>query len=471
MVMNDFLHEDFLLTTESSRRLFHDVAASLPIIDYHSHLSAEYISEDHRFSNLTQAWLQGDHYKWRAMRAHGVDEHFITGGASDFEKFQKWAETVPFTLRNPLFHWTHLELRRYFDIQDLLVPEKAQVIYEATREQLESAEFSFRGLLARMNVELVCTTDDPADDLRHHKKIQETAEAIQVLPTFRPDKLLKIQQARDFRKYVTALGHIAGLEINNYDQLLQALRRRADYFSGLGCLLSDHGLDRFDFLQPDQQKASSVFEKVMEGTEPEYAEAEIFHSTLLTDLCKMYYGQEWAQQFHVGALRNVNSRLFRHLGADIGCDTIGDHPVGESLAGFFSHLDAHDQLTRTILYNLNPKDNALFATMVANFNDGIVPGKMQYGAAWWFLDQKNGIERQLEDVSNYGLLPQFIGMLTDSRSVLSFPRHEYFRRILCDMIGRDIEQGLLPNDMTWMSQLVENVCYRNVKRYLKLGDN
>ena len=466
--MGQFLHQDFLLTTEASRRLFHEVATELPIIDYHTHLSPQQIAEDHQFAHLTEAWLEGDHYKWRAMRANGIDEYYITGAASEEEKFLKWAETVPHTLRNPLFHWTHLELRRYFGIGEWLNPDNAQMIYARANEQLRSSDRSYTRLLKKMKVELVCTTDDPTDDLMSHQIIQEKYDDLKVWPTFRPDRLFKIDQGEHFRQFIALLGQRTGREIDSYDLLLEAIGERVSYFASLGGRLSDHGLDQFEFVTPDPKTAATLFSRALQGDTIGSSEKTIFQSTLLVELGQLYHEVGWAQQFHIGALRNVNTRLYQQLGPDIGCDTIGDHAVGPSLARFLATLDHQGKLARTILYNLNPRDNALFATMAANFNDGTTPGKVQYGAAWWFLDQKRGIEAQLEDLSNFGLLPHFIGMLTDSRSVLSYPRHEYFRRILCDMIGRDMENGLLPADMDWMADLVRNVCYFNVKRYLGL---
>jgi len=463
--MKPFLSDDFLLQTATARTLYHEVAARQPIIDYHCHLSPEQIAEDRQFKNLTELWLNGDHYKWRAMRANGVHEHYITGAALDWEKFEKWAETVPYTLRNPLYHWTHLELRRYFGITELLNKDSARRIWEQCNLLLGTPEYSVRSLLRRMHVEVVCTTDDPADSLAAHQAIRASGFATKVLPTFRADKALGVENALTYNEYLDRLGTTAELEINSLADLYAALRQRHDFFAAQGCRLSDHGLEHLYAADYTDDEAAWIFAKVREGQALEEQEITKFKSAVLQFLAELDWEKGWTQQFHLGPLRNNSVRALRELGPDTGFDSIGDFSQGRAMARFLSRLDDAGKLTKTILYNLNPADNALFATMVGNFNDGSVAGKMQYGAGWWFLDQKDGIEQQLNTLSNMGLLSRFVGMLTDSRSFLSFPRHEYFRRILCNLLGNDVENGELPQDMALLRQLVRNVCYTNARDY------
>ncbi len=463
--MKNFLDQNFLLQTPTAERLYHEYAAGLPIIDYHNHLSPEEVATDHRFRNITEVWLYGDHYKWRAMRANGIDERYITGDAPDREKFRKWAETVPRTIRNPLYHWTHLELQRYFGISELLSGKNADAIYDATTEQLQQPDYSSLGLLRKMNVEVVCTTDHPTDTLRFHREHRTRAPSPLLLPTFRPDKFLTIG-ADDYLTYLRKLEEITGNEIRTFDQLLAALEERIDVFHELGCRLSDHGLSQ---LHPDVQTQVNL-DVVMENrrTKPNgnsAADYRQFQMTLLRELGKMYHARGWTMQLHLGAIRNNNIRLLTQVGADVGCDSIGDFPQAEGLANFLAVLDVQGKLPKTILYNLNPRDNELFATMAGNFNDGSVAGKIQWGSAWWFLDQKDGMEKQLDALSNMGLLSRFVGMLTDSRSFLSFPRHEYFRRILCNLLGNDVDQGLLPHDLELLGSTVQDICYRNAKSH------
>lgn len=464
--MKSFLHDSFFLDCATAERLYFEYAEPSPIIDYHNHLSPELIDKDHHFSDLTEAWLDGDHYKWRAMRANGVGESYITGDRSSGDKFQKWAETVPYTLRNPLYIWTHLELRRYFGINSLLDGKSAIGIFQETRERLQEPQFSTRGLLEQMNVKVLCTTDDPLDSLEHHRSIQQSGASLQVYPTFRPDRFLHPDTDTNYGSLVEKLSAVTSIDINSYQTFREALISRMRHFSSMGCRLADHGITRFRFSDFTYGQAEKVFGKVLSRQAVSADEGDLFRSALLFDLGQAYHAEGWVQQFHLGATRNNNQRLYDLLGPDIGCDSMGDYAPGTSLASFLSALDKHSSLPKTILYNLNPRDNALFATMAGNFNDGLTPGKMQYGASWWFLDQKEGIEQQLQDLSNFGLLSRFIGMLTDSRSFLSFPRHEYFRRILCNMIGRDVEAGLLPNDLAWLGSLVQDICYNNVKQYM-----
>ncbi|MBL7825938.1 MAG: glucuronate isomerase [Saprospiraceae bacterium] len=457
-----FIHDDFLLESDFAAQLYHNFAAPLPIIDYHNHLSPADIATNKQFRSLTEVWLSGDHYKWRAMRANGVQEYYITGDASDWEKFEKWAETVPATIRNPLFHWTHLELKRYFQIDELLTKKSARLVFEQANEQLNSPTFSTVGLLQKMQVESLCTTDDPSDKLSSHKLIKENGSA--VFPTFRPDQTILIQRDQ-FPAYIGALSEAADLEIYTFSDLLTALSRRMDYFEAHGCKVSDHGLERMYAAEFTVSEADQIFQKRLTSHAITPEEAELYQSAILFHLGLEYHRRGWIQQFHLGALRNNNSRLYQTLGADAGTDSIGDEKQAYQLSRFLDSLDKEDHLAKTILYNLNPADNEVFASMIGNFNDGSVPGKIQWGSAWWFLDQKDGMEKQLNTLSNLGLLARFVGMLTDSRSFLSFPRHEYFRRILCNLIGRDVTKGELPADLNLLGPFVQDICYFNAKHY------
>ncbi len=462
--MTAFMDEDFLLYSKSARYLYYEHAIKMPIIDYHNHLSPREIAEDKRFSNITEAWLKGDHYKWRAMRANGIDEKYITGGSTDQEKFMKWAATVPYTMRNPLFHWTHLELQRYFGIDQILDSESGDQIYQATSDLLDTPEFSTNNLLRKMDVEVVCTTDDPVDSLSHHKQIANSDFEIKVFPAFRPDKAILIT-ATGYRQYILQLQETNNYEINSIDDLLEVLHERITYFHEAGCRLADHGLEHIYAEDFTIESVNQTFLRKMEGKPISPGEALEYQSAVLYFLAEMYHQREWTMQFHLGALRSNSERLMNSLGADVGCDSIGDWPQAMALGAFLNRLDKDEKLAKTILYNLNPADNEIFATMAGNFQDGRVPGKMQWGSAWWFLDQKDGMEKQINTLSNMGLLSRFVGMLTDSRSFLSFPRHEYFRRILCNLIGDDIETGQLPNDLSWLGKMVEDICYHNAKTY------
>lgn len=463
--MKPFLSEDFLLETETAKKLYFESAKPMPIIDYHCHLPPGEIAEDKNFENLTAIWLKGDHYKWRAMRTNGVDEKFITGNASDFEKFQKWAETVPYTLRNPLYHWTHMELKDPFGIHKLLDGKSAREIYDRTTEMLQTKEFSTRNLLRHFKVEVVCTTDDPADLLTHHQQLKEEGFEIKVLPTFRPDNAMKADDPVKYNAYLDKLSETAGISIYSYNTLLDALKARHDYFSEMGCKLSDHGLEKLYADPFSTEEVSNIFDKVRSGSPLSVEQQNKLKSALLIHLAEMDHEKGWTQQFHLGALRNNNTRMLKELGPDTGFDSIGDFRMAESLSEFFDRLDRNNKLPKTILYNLNPADNYLFATMTGNFNDGSVPGKMQFGSGWWFLDQKEGMEWQMNALSNLGLISRFVGMLTDSRSFLSYPRHDYFRRILCNLIGNDVENGLLPDNLKWLGQMVENISHHNAKNY------
>ncbi len=458
------IHDDFLLQSKYAKILYHEYAKGMPIIDYHNHLSAEYLAKDRIFENITQAWLNGDHYKYRALRTLGIVEKYVTGNASDEEKFKKWAQTVPYTMRNPLYHWTHMELARYFDIHEPLTAANAQKIYDKTSGSLRSKQFSCRGLISKMNVEVLCTTEDPTDALEHHKKLVQSDFATKVSTAFRPDKSLMIQ-SDGYNMYVDALETICESSIRSYEQLCSALEKRMHYFHENGCRLSDHGLPNLFADDFTQKEADTIFKKRRTGKQVSEMEASKFQSALLHFCSEQYHKLGWVQQFHLGALRNNNSRMYKLLGPDTGWDSIGDYPQAQNLSKFLDRLDSKDKLAKTILYNLNPNDNAVMASMTGNFNDGSIKGKVQWGSAWWFLDQKDGMEEQMKVLSNMGLLSCFVGMLTDSRSFLSFPRHEYFRRILCNLFGNDIQNGELPNDMAWIGKIIEDICYKNAKEY------
>ena len=457
-----FITDNFLLYSKEAETLYHQYAKDMPIIDYHNHLSPRQIAENKPIDNITDAWLSGDHYKWRGMRANGIDEKFITGDASKQEKFDKWAETVPCTLRNPLFHWTQLELKRFFDIDDILQPSTSKEIY--TRANTVLANKTPAGLLEAMKVEVVCTTDDPLDDLEYHQQIAKQNIFTKVYPTFRPDALLLIQ-SNTFKDYLKKMEACVGFSIDNLDDLLKAVQSRVDYFDQHGCRLSDYGLEQIYASDFTEEEANILLKKRLAGQAVTKGEAALYASCILHHLCKMYHGKGWVQQFHLGALRNNNSRLLKKVGADSGCDSIGDLSHGAAMSSFFNRLDAEESLTKTIVYNLNPSQNEVFATMMGNYSEGGIPGKMQWGAAWWFLDQKDGMEKQLETLSNVGLLSRFVGMLTDSRSFLSFPRHEYFRRILCNMMAEDIKKGLVPNDIAFIGKMIQDICYHNAVAY------
>ena len=466
--MKAFLDENFLLQSETAKKLYHDFAKVLPIIDYHNHLPVEQIANDINFENITQVWLYGDHYKWRAMRANGVDESYCTGDKTDKEKFIKWAETVPYTLRNPLYHWTHLELQRYFDIHELLNEESAQRIYDECSKKLQTKEYSVRNLLRKMNVKVLCTTDDPVDSLEHHKKIRDDGFEIKVLPAFRPDKAMNIENTTEYKSYLQKLEQASEVKINSYTEFLKALKQRHDFFDIMGCSVSDHGLEYIPAEDYATEEINAIFKKVINEKEVSSKEIAQFKSAVLYELALWDHAKGWVQQYHLGAIRNNNTRMLRSTGADAGCDSIGDFFQALSLSKFLDKLDSTNQLAKTILYNLNPADNELIATMAGNFNDGSIAGKIQFGSAWWFLDQKDGMTKQLNAFSNMGLLSNMVGMLTDSRSFLSFPRHEYFRRVVCNLFGEDIENGELPNDLKWTGKIVQDICYFNSLSYFNL---
>lgn len=463
------MDEEFLLETDLSRYLFHDVAKSLPIIDYHCHLPVDQIRNDHRFRSITEIWLDGDHYKWRAMRANGVAERFCTGDATDYEKFEAWAKTVPETIRNPLYHWTHMELKRPFGVDELLNEKSARSIYDRTGAALQTDGFTTLGLLKQFGVAVVCTTDDPVDSLEHHKALaQRPNPETQVYPTWRPDKALAIEDPASWNVWVGALENASSKSIGSWAQFMLALEARHTAFHEMGCRASDHGLERMSAASFADRDVAAAFASLRAGDAVSAEAAEGFKSALLHHLAILDHKRGWVQQFHLGALRNTNARARRTLGPDKGFDSIGDFDQAVPLARFLDRLDDSNQLAKTILYNLNPRDNELFATMTGNFQDGSVPGKMQYGSAWWFLDQKDGMESQLRALSNMGLFARFVGMITDSRSFLSYSRHEYYRRIVCNLLGNDVRAGFLPEDRELLANVVRNVCFHNAKNYLGL---
>lgn len=471
-----FINEDFLLETPEARKLYHDYAEGLPILDYHNHLDPRRIAHDLPFRNLSEAWLSEDHYKWRAMRTLGVEERLISGKATDEEKFEAWAASVPPLVRNPLYHWTHLELQRYFGITDLLDELSGPSVYSRANAQLRDAHHTPRRLLERMKVEVICTTDDPADSLEFHRELADgerpatpsdlsRPSGFSMLPTFRPDRVFNLSDPEAYRLYLDRLEEASGHSIQNYTDLLEALEHRLAFFAENGCVLADHGLEALPYFQSLPCAPAKVFIKVLEGSHPTPLEQSCFTFALLSHLCKRYHHYGWVQQFHLGALRNTNPRVYAHQGPDSGCDSIGDMPQAQALAGFLGHLEASDSLAKTILYTLNPAWNEVFATMAGNFNGGGVRGKVQFGSGWWYNDQLDGMTRQIEALSNMGVISTFVGMLTDSRSLLSFPRHEYFRRLVCNLFGSDIHRGRLPSDLSHMGKIIGDICYFNAKRY------
>ena len=463
-----FLSDDFILQGKAAQRLYHEHVKDLPIIDYHCHLPPDEIAKDKQFANMTEIWLKGDHYKWRAMRTLGVPEHLITGNSSDEDKFNAWAKVVPQTVRNPLFHWTHMELKSVFGVNEYLNEKSASHIYQSGNELLKQPSHKTKAIFNSFKVEYVGTTDEPWDSLEYHRQLAAENFSVRVSPSFRPDKILMIDNKEAFFKNLQLLESSSGVTVTDINSLLQAIQVRVDFFHNNGCRVSDHGLmqmpGKFVFSKAlETEFASFVTDK--KGT---YSDPDTFMGFVLIELAKMYHARDWVQQFHLGPIRNNNSRLSKKLGADSGFDSIGDFPQALNMSRFFDNLDQTDQLAKTVIYNINPSDNEVLATMLGNFNDGSVKAKMQFGSGWWFLDQKDGMEKQLNALSNMGLISTFIGMITDSRSFLSFPRHEYFRRILCNLIGDEMEKGLLPNDEKWMGEIVSNICYHNAKEYFNL---
>lgn len=461
-----FLHDNFLLRSTTAEMLYHEYAKGLPIIDYHSHLPPDVVASNEPFRNITHIWLAGDHYKWRAQRALGIAEHYITGKATDREKFQKWAETVPYTLRNPLFHWTHMELKNPFGICELLTPENAEAIYDVTYDQLQTLERSPRGLLRHFNVEFVGTTDDPIDSLAHHQTIALSEFETKIRPSFRPDRVFQLGKGDTYRAYIDKLQAVSNTSITDIDSLLNALQQRLDFFHDNGCRIADHGLRHLPGPGSSAAKLDKAFKQVLAGDDRQASvHEEAFTYVILSQLTEQYHAKGWVQQFHLGALRNNNTRMLRELGPDTGYDSIGDFRQIEKMSHFFNVLEEENQLAKTIIYNLNPSDNAAFAAMTGNFQTEGLKGKIQFGSGWWFLDQLDGMTQQLNTLSNIGLISCFVGMLTDSRSFLSYSRHEYFRRLLSNIFAEDINKGLLPNDPQWIGKIIQDICYYNAKMY------
>ena len=469
--MKKFMDYDFLLESEPARRLYHDYAAGMPIYDYHSHLPADQIAEDRRFENITQIWLYDDHYKWRAMRACGVRESLVSGKlerAGDYERFEAWAEVVPQTICNPLYHWSHLELLRYFDVEKQLSPETAREIYDICSEKLKSPDMSVRSIIRNSNVRVVCTTDDPTDELTAHEKLEEERWGVKVYPTWRPDKALSAENPERFNQLVDKLESVSDTSIADYDDFILALQKRHDDFHKVGCRMSDYGIERPHSMDCTEREAADAFQKARRGTPLEGGELEKYRSGALFALLSMDAASDWTQQLHLAARRNNSSANFASLGPDTGYDSIGDFPVGMNLVRLFDRLEAEGHLARTVVYTLNPACNDMLASIAGSFMDGRTPGKMQFGAAWWFNDQKNGIERQMESLAGIGLISRFVGMLTDSRSFLSYPRHEYFRRILCNFMGGRMERGELPSDFGLVGGVIRDICYNNAVHYFGL---
>ena len=449
------IHDDFMLHGETAKKLFHSYAKDLPIIDYHCHLVPQTIAEDYQFRNITDLMLGGDHYKWRQMRSNGIDETYITGDATDREKFQKWAETMPYLIGNPLYHWTHLELKRYFGIDKTLNPDTAEEIWNTCNELLAKSEFSAKNLILKSNVEVICTTDDPIDDLRYHKQLKEEGFPVKVLPTFRPDKAVNIDK-ETFLPYLKALG------VDSYEALIQKLEERIDYFHENGCRLSDHALDAIPYAEGDPKK---VFDKAVKGETITNEEADCFKTAVMLVCARKYTALGWAMQLHIGAMRNNNTLMYNQLGADTGFDSINDLCIAQPLSRFMDALEKEDALPKTILYTLNPKDNYVLGTMLGNFQKAPTPGKIQFGSGWWFNDHRDGMEAQMQALANLGALGRFVGMLTDSRSFVSYTRHEYFRRILCNLVGNWVDNGEYPNDEAALKTIIEGISYYNAQSY------
>lgn len=466
--MKDFMDKDFLLQTETAQMLYHEHASKMPIIDYHCHLIPQMVADDHKFRSLTEIWLGGDHYKWRAMRSNGVAEKYCTGtDTTDWEKFEKWAETVPYTFRNPLYGWTHLELKTAFGINKVLNPNTAREIYDECSDKLQNdPTYTARGMMRRYNVETVCTTDDPVDTLEWHKKTRDSGFEIKMIPAWRPDKAMAVENPQNFKTYIEKLSEVSGINISKFQDVIDALQKRHDFFAENGCKLSDHGIEEFYAEDYTDAEIDAIFNKVYGGTELTHDEILKFKSAMMVIFAEMDHASGWAQQFHYGAIRDNNTKMFNLLGPDTGFDSIGQFNTAKSMSKFLNRLATNDKLTKTIIYNLNPADNEVVATMLGNFQDSTCPGKIQWGSGWWFLDQKDGMEKQMNALSLLGLLSRFVGMLTDSRSFLSYPRHEYFRRVLCNLVGRDIENGEIPvSEMDRVKQMIEDISYYNAKNY------
>ncbi len=464
-----FIHDDFLLSNDAAVRLYHDYATQQPIIDYHNHLSPQDIASNRRFENLFEMWVNHDHYKWRAMRANGIPERLVTGDGDPKEKFMAFAATVPYTLRNPIYHWTHLELKRFFDIDELLCESNAEAIWDECNQQIQSRDdLTTQGILKKFNVTALCTTDDPVDSLEYHQQVAQSDFETKVYPAFRPDWALFVHRPEEFIEWLSKLSQVAGVPVETLDDLLAALKIRHDFFHSLGCRLSDHGCESVPASFCDAATASKIFDAAKAGVAATAEQHEQYSTFMLVELAKMDAEKSWTNQFHTGVWRNNNTRLFNEVGRDLGCDSMGDTPQGRSLGRFLDRLDQENKLPKTIVYNLNPSDNYLISTMIGNFQGGEIAGKMQFGSGWWYMDQKEGMEWQINTLSNTGLISRFVGMLTDSRSFMSFIRHEYFRRILCNMFGKDMASGEMPSDFELVGGVVKDICYGNAKRFLEL---
>jgi glucuronate isomerase len=463
---NKFINDDFILQTKQSQELYHDYAKNMPIIDYHCHLPPKEVDENKTWTNITEIWLNGDHYKWRTMRSNGIEEKFCTGDASDYEKFEKFAETMPKLLRNPMYHWCHLELARYFDIDDLLLsPDTAKEIWDRTEKVINKENFTSRNLMKDSNVVLICTTDDPLDNLKHHIAVKKSGFEVQMLPTWRPDKAMAVEKTEVFVPWVEKLEELTSTNISSFDGFMDAINQRMDYFDSIGCKLSDHGLETVYAEDCSRAEADTIFKKAKAGKDLSKEEVLKFKSIALYELTMMNAEHGWTQQIHYGAMRNNNTLMFNKLGPDTGFDSIGDFEIGRPLSKLMDRLNMKGKLAKTILYNLNPSDNYLLATMLGNFQGSEIPGKIQFGSGWWFLDQMEGMKQHIEAVSNESLLSRFVGMLTDSRSFLSYTRHEYFRRILCNILGDDMAKGLIPNDTKLVGNMVKDISYNNAAAY------
>ncbi|MCP8970508.1 glucuronate isomerase [Ectobacillus ponti] len=463
--MGKFLDKDFLLHTSMAVQLYENAAQDMPIFDFHCHLSPKEIYENKSYENMTQVWLSGDHYKWRAMRMHGISEHYITGGASDWEKFAAWAETLPYLLGNPLHHWAHMELQTFFGIEKLLTPETAQEIWEACNEKLQGEDFRPRALIERSKVAFIGTTDDPASALEYHQLLREDSSfQVAVAPTFRPDGALFLERPT-FTDWIQKLSAVSGVAVMSLETLLEALQQRVDFFHEMGGRASDHDIQQMEYVEATQEAAAQIFVKRLQGEGLTAAELILYRSYLLKEMGKMYAEKEWVMQLHMGAMRNNNTRMKQQLGPDAGFDSVGEANMAAGLSAFLDALEQEQLLPRTVLFNLNPKDNAVLAGMMGNFYEAGVPGKMQFGSGWWFNDHIDGMEKQMKDLANVGLLRHFIGMLTDSRSFLSYVRHDYFRRILCNLLGEWAEAGLMPQDMELLGQMAKDISYSNAERY------
>jgi glucuronate isomerase len=465
----DFIHDDFLLQSKTAQKLYHTYAASQPILDYHSHLSPSDIAANRRFQNLFEICLEGDHYKWRVMRANGIPESHCTGDVAPYDKFEAWARTVPFTLRNPLYHWTHLELKRFFGINELLNETNAQSVWDRANNQLQSPDLSAQGILRKFHVRALCTTDDPCDDLVSHRELNSSVSDLRMYPTFRPDNALLVHQPDTFNTWVDRLQRVSNIDVTSFNDFLGALIQRHNFFHETGGRLSDHGLARCYATPCSETHAGAIFAKVRSGRAATPSEQDQFASFLMLFFGRLDAQKGWTKQLHIGALRNVNTRAATQLGPNTGYDVIGDWNQAESLSRYLDMLHQENALPKMILYNVNPADNYVFSTAIGSFQDDETPGKIQFGSGWWYLDQKEAIEWQLNALSNNGLLSRFIGMLTDSRSFMSFPRHEYFRRVLCNLLGREVENGELPNDEKLLGQTIRNICFHNARNYLTLN--